>query len=183
MATPRKKPEDKLKVGRHSLYKEEYCDALIAHMREGGSFESFGANVLASKQTLYTWTEVHPEFLDAKKIGTQLSLKFYEGVAKMQALGQLKRVKSEKPMLDSNGFPMYDKNGNLLMEREYEPTQGSPATLIFMLKNMHGWRDKKDVNIAGQTDAPPVKFQFKSGLNKEQLKKRYDELIAKALKK
>src|ERR1700721_1643199 len=133
MATPKKSPKDYLKIGRPTDYRPEYCDALIAHMREGYSFESFGANVGAHKQTLYTWAEVHPDFADAKKEGTALSLKFYEGVAKMQALGQLRRVSKERPMVDSTGKAMYDEQGNMMIEKEYEPVTGSPATLIFML--------------------------------------------------
>lgn len=182
MATPKKNPKDYLPRGQPTLYKPEYCDALITHMREGYSFESFAANISVNRDTLYTWTEVHPEFSDAKRAGKELSLKFYEGVAKMQALGQLRRVSREKPMIDSTGAVMYDDKGNVLMDKEYEPVTGSAATLIFMLKNMHGWRDKKDVNVGGQADAPPVKFKF-SGLTKEQLQKRYDELITKAVKK
>lgn len=180
----KKDPKDLKKVGRPVTkpYKPEYCSQLTEHMKEGFSFESFGANVLVCKQTLYDWAEVNPEFADAKKVGTQLSLKFYEGVAKMQGLGQLRRLKSEEPILDINGKVARDEDGNMLMKREYEQTTGSPATLIFMLKNMHGWRDKKDVNVGGQEGAPPVRLSL-SGMTKDQLQKRYDELMAKALKK
>lgn len=59
-------------------FKQEYCDDLIAHMELGLSFESFGAEIPCCKQTLYTWTETYPEFLDAKNIGTSLSLKYWE---------------------------------------------------------------------------------------------------------
>lgn len=54
-------------VGRPSKYDPAYCDLLQSHFAEGYSFESFGGVVGVSKQTLYTWCEQHPEFLDAKK--------------------------------------------------------------------------------------------------------------------
>lgn len=183
MATKRKRPEDKLKVGAKVTkpYLPEYCNLLIEHMKEGFSFESFGATAHCSRQQLYIWEEAHPEFFDAKKEGETLSLKFYETLAKMQATGQLRRLKSEKALI-VDGKVQFDPKGNVIMEKEWEQTTGSPATLIFMLKNMHGWRDKKDINVGGQEGAPPIKLGI-SGLPKEQLQKRYDELMAKALKK
>lgn len=70
--------ETKAKVGRPSDYKPEYCQMLIDHMAQGLSFEAFGGIVDCSKETLYTWSEKHPEFLDAKKIATQKCRVFWE---------------------------------------------------------------------------------------------------------
>lgn len=53
--------------GRPSKYKEEYCELLIKHMEQGLSFETFGATIGVSKQTLYDWVNAHSLFLDAKK--------------------------------------------------------------------------------------------------------------------
>lgn len=60
---------------------------LIEHMANGLSFESFGAIVDASKETLYSWAEKHSDFLDAKRLGTQKCRIFYEqaGVDGMKA--------------------------------------------------------------------------------------------------
>lgn len=69
-------------VGRPTLYKPEYCTKLIAHMKQGGSFEGFGGIVGVSKQTLYAWTEEYPEFLDAKEIGWSASLLWWENIGK-----------------------------------------------------------------------------------------------------
>lgn len=60
-------------AGRPTKYLPEYCQQLIDHMSEGLSFESFAGVVSTCKQTLYTWTELHPEFLDAKSQGTEKS--------------------------------------------------------------------------------------------------------------
>jgi len=52
---------------RPSEYKPEYCDMLVNHMAEGGSYEGFAGVIDCCKQTLYTWEKLHPDFLDAKK--------------------------------------------------------------------------------------------------------------------
>ena len=65
--------------GRPSLYKPEYCELLIEHMGRGFSFESFGGKILVASQTLYAWCEAHPEFSDAKQIGTELGREWWEG--------------------------------------------------------------------------------------------------------
>ena len=66
--------------GRPTSYKPEYCDMLIRHMRSGLSFESFAGVVGVSKQTIYDWEKVNPEFLDAKKKGAALSNLFWEKI-------------------------------------------------------------------------------------------------------
>jgi len=66
------------KVGRPTSYKQEYCEMLISHMEEGLSFEAFAGVLSVSKQTLYTWTEAHSEFMDAKRVATQKSRVFWE---------------------------------------------------------------------------------------------------------
>ncbi len=65
-------------AGRPTLYKPEYCQMLIDHMAQGLSFESFGGVVDVSKQTLYDWEKVNPEFLDAKKRGESHSRLVWE---------------------------------------------------------------------------------------------------------
>lgn len=173
-------------VGRPTDFKPEYCEQLLEHMRQGGSFEAFGGVIRVAKQTLYNWTELFPEFMDAKKVGNNLSLKYYEDMGKLMSAGQLRRVKKETPMLDKEGKPMLDGKGNAIMEREYEYGTGAQSTWIFMMKNMHKWRDRVDMNVAGQPgegggDAPAIKFDF-TGQSMEQMEKRMTELLLKANK-
>ena len=54
-------------AGQPTLYKPEYCEQLIAFMGKGYSFEAFAGKIGVCKQTLYSWAEKNPEFLDAKK--------------------------------------------------------------------------------------------------------------------
>jgi hypothetical protein len=76
-------------MGRPSKYKKEYCDKLIDHMKQGLSFESFAGVVGTCKQTIYTWTENHAEFLDAKKRGSALSQLTWEKMGIAGAAGKI----------------------------------------------------------------------------------------------
>lgn len=164
-------------VGRPSEFKEEYCAALISHMATGGSIESFGAKINHSKQSIYNWFEQYPKFLDARKVGEPYLHLFYENLGKSMASGNLRRVKSETPVLtkDENGkdVPVLDKDGNIIYQREYEPTTGGQSTWIFMCKNMLKWRDRHDVEVSGK-DGGSVNF---SNLSNEELDKKIEELV------
>jgi hypothetical protein len=65
-------------MARPTKYKKEYCELLIEHMDTGGSFESFAADLNVCRQTLYDWTEAHPEFLDTKKRAEAKALRYFE---------------------------------------------------------------------------------------------------------
>lgn len=71
--------------GRPTKYKPEYCDAIIAHMKRGGSIEEFSLEIEVDKTTLYEWMKVHEEFSNAVKKGKSFSEGWWEGVAR-QAL-------------------------------------------------------------------------------------------------
>ena len=75
--------------GRPTKYKPEYCQLLIEHMSSGLSYQSFAGKVSVSIETIYDWLKAHPEFLDAKKIGTVKMLEFYESVGVKGMLGEI----------------------------------------------------------------------------------------------
>jgi hypothetical protein len=81
---------DARKMPRQSKYKDEYCKKLIAHMQEGFSFESFAGTVPVAKQTLYTWLQEHPEFKEAKEVGSAVSLLCWEKLGLAGAKGEIK---------------------------------------------------------------------------------------------
>jgi hypothetical protein len=145
--------------GQPTKYRSEFCQMLIDHMSKGGSFESFGADAQCHRQTLYEWEETHPEFSDAKKIGRERSLKFYEEMGKMIATGQLRMVRSETPMLDSNEKVVVDPNGNVVYKKEYMPAHASAGAWAFMMKNMHKWTDNRNIALSGDGKGAPIKVQ------------------------
>lgn len=79
MAT-KKKTEPANKVGRPTDYRPEYCGRLIDHMSKGLSYETFGALIDVSKQTIYDWEARFPEFLDAKKTAFTKCQLFWENI-------------------------------------------------------------------------------------------------------
>ena len=189
--TKKKDPKDYLPVGAPSKYRPEYCELLIKHMSKGGTMESFPSKLPGREclATVYNWLDAHPEFLEARKHGMARLHEYYEGLGRTIASGQLRRVKSERPVLDAEGKPVkpekpngikgkpvYDKNGEVLYEREYEPAQPGQSTFIFMTKNMLGWRDRKDVEVTGK-DGGPINF---SEATNAELEKELAALIAKA---
>lgn len=48
-----------------SKYEERFCDALVAHMTDGYSFESFAGVIGIGRRSLFNWQNAHPEFKDA----------------------------------------------------------------------------------------------------------------------
>lgn len=77
MSSGQEKPKGYV-FGRPTKYKEEYCQQLIDHMEQGLSYESFAGVVSVSKQTIYDWEKSNPDFLDAKKTGTEKCRLFWE---------------------------------------------------------------------------------------------------------
>lgn len=177
--TKKKDPKDHLPAGRPSEFRAEYCDLLISHMKSGGSLEAFAAKIPCAIQTLYNWLDAHPEFLEARKAGMGHLTTFYEDLGKMMAAGQLKFLKSEKPMLDEKGKPvLHPVTGQVMMHREYDHVTGSPAAWIFLTKNLLGWRDKKDIQHSGK-DGGPISF---ANLSDDDLRKELERLQQEAKK-
>jgi len=139
-------------AGQPTLYKPEYCEMLIKHMKEGNSFESFGAIVHTCRTTLYNWTREHSEFLYAKNMGKEYSLKFYEDIGKMGAMGQLRRITKETVVRDKAGNVVFDKQGNALYDREYEATTPAQGMWAMLMKNMHDYSDRRV--IEGDPEKP-----------------------------
>lgn len=78
------------KIGRPEDYKPEFCAMLFDHMKEGYSFETFGAIVGVCRETLYQWAKYNAAFHHAKakgKLACQLRL---ENQAKQIAMGDVK---------------------------------------------------------------------------------------------
>lgn len=78
---------DEKKEGRPSLYRPEYCEALIRHMEEGNSFESFCGVVEVTRSTIYYWLKIHKEFSDAAHVGWGKCLLFWDQLGVKAAKG------------------------------------------------------------------------------------------------
>ena len=67
-----------LLFGRPVLYKDEYPQMLIDHMKKGFSFRSFAGVIEVNFDTIYRWLEEYPDFYDAKTIGECSQLNYDE---------------------------------------------------------------------------------------------------------
>lgn len=52
-------------AGRPTLYDPDYCDMVVAWGREGKSLTWMAAQLDVSRECIYEWGRVHPEFSDA----------------------------------------------------------------------------------------------------------------------
>jgi hypothetical protein len=78
MATPKKKPEDLLKVGRPSEYRPEFCELVLELGKQGKSFTQMAVATGYAKASLGRWREEHPEFRDALTRALEMSQDWWE---------------------------------------------------------------------------------------------------------
>jgi transposase-like protein len=77
------------KMGRPSAYREEYCEKLVNHGKQGLSFEAFAGEVGVCKDTLYEWVRRHEKFSYSKRIAESHSRLFWEKLTVMIATGKI----------------------------------------------------------------------------------------------
>lgn len=76
-------------LNQKSKYEAHYNDLLIAHMSQGFSFESFGAEIGVGLYVITRWLEEFPEFAEAKAVGDSHSRKRWESIGIAAILGQI----------------------------------------------------------------------------------------------
>lgn len=74
-------------VGRPSLYRPEYCEAVESFMADGFSLTAFGGSIGVTRATLHEWKREHPEFFDAISRGKSKQLLWWERAAQNVASG------------------------------------------------------------------------------------------------
>lgn len=135
------------KLGRASEWNEKYCKQLIDHMGRGLSFESFSAVIGVARSTIYKWTEEYPSFMDAKRIGIDKNLLWWE----TQGIEGLWVHKD------------FDENG-----RQKSSKTLNTVNFIFQMKNRHKWKDKND-------DPEPQTQRATVDLSNEELEKELEK--------
>jgi hypothetical protein len=55
--------------GRPTLYKPEYCDAVVSLMSEGYDLSAFAGSIRVSRDAVYDWVRAHVDFRHAVEIG------------------------------------------------------------------------------------------------------------------
>lgn len=132
-------------MARASKYKPEFCTTLRDEMGRGLSFEACAGVMGVNRDTLYTWTEKYPDFKQAKSEALALNQLFWE-------------TKARDNLVIGDGVSKFNS-----------------TVWIFTMKNLHGWRDKRDVALSGGVGLTHVFAQ----LSPAQVEQRLDELLAR----
>lgn len=85
----KKKVVAKNPVGRPTKYNESFCHTVIEAMKRGLSKEAAAAKCGISEDTFYRWIHKYPEFSEAVKEGSRLSLLFWESAGIKGMTGQI----------------------------------------------------------------------------------------------
>lgn len=64
--------------GRPSLYREEYCEQLIEHMKDGRGYDAFAGVIRVGIRTIHDWEKNHPAWADAKAIGFAVCMLWWD---------------------------------------------------------------------------------------------------------
>lgn len=109
--------------GRPTLYKPEYCEKLIEHMSEGNPFETFGVEIGVSREVLYLWTHTHEDFLNAKKLATDASMKWWLSIGRAGMCGKIQGFQSSVWIFTmKNRFMWHDEAHKSKTEVEQKET-------------------------------------------------------------
>lgn len=112
---------EKIKPGRKTDYKTQYCDELIDHMSKGYSYESFAGSIGVVKKTLYNWEESFLEWGEAKEIAFEKCRLFWE------------KLGIDHVINTSDSFGEGQSSSRSL----------NSTVWIFNMKNRFKWRDKQ----------------------------------------
>jgi len=116
-------------MARPTKYRKKYCAELIEHMEKGFSYETFGAVIGVSKQTLYNWESDNPEFLDAKELAFCRCQLFWErlGITHITNTHQGTRLNAQVWSLNmKNRFSWKDK-----VDQDIEVKETKDVTINF----------------------------------------------------
>lgn len=157
---------EKKRVGRPTDYRPEYCEHLVEHMKEGGSFPAFAGVVGVSIQTVYDWTENNAEFLEAKKRGEAANLLFFENIALGGITGQMRRLVKKIPMTTKNAkgesIPMVDPiTKKVLYHEEYAASPFNALGWMFIAQNRFKdqYRNVRNIALSGDGMGSAIKIK------------------------
>ncbi len=73
--------------GRLSLYKEQYCEEMVAFCKKGYSLTAYAAHLGVGRSTLNEWGKYHDAFADAIQRAKAQRALWYEECARGRAMG------------------------------------------------------------------------------------------------
>jgi hypothetical protein len=100
----------KMKTGRPTTYKPEYCDLMIQMLSEGASFTEFRAAIGGvTRQTLSNWRDANPEFLDAYTKAEAIGQAYWEKRLRTEIMFDNKANAALVKLYFANRFNWHDK--------------------------------------------------------------------------
>ena len=131
--TKRKKPADKVKVGRKTQYRIRFNDEVFMLCLLGAIDEQIAEAFGVSETTINNWKLQHPTFLESMKRG------------KVQADGLVARALFSRAIgyqhIDTK---MFCFEGEILSEEYMKYYPPDTAACFIWLKNRAGWKDKQE---------------------------------------
>ena len=122
-------------MGLAKKYEDTFPDRLIIFMKDGYSFEAFGAEVYAGRTTLYRWCKEYPEFQEAREIGEAFALKFFEKLQAMGAMGMKGQNKDGVDIRPNPGFVNFALSRRfreIYSEKQIVESQGETKTRLII---------------------------------------------------
>ncbi len=143
---------NKLPPNRHPIYRDEFPQMLVAHMRAGHSFPSFAAEVGTHWDTLYDWCDPQSPrfksaFSEARKHGEALLLRFDENIGTAGMTGRLERV-TKRDIIEEVD-PKTGVKTQRVIRQEIGPANFGQSAWIFRMKNRFPefYRDRQDLAL------------------------------------
>lgn len=137
---------DKNKGGRPSSYKKEYTEQAYNYCLLGATDKDLAAFFDVSEQTINSWKEKQPEFLESLKRGKEIADAVVASKLYHRAIG----YEHIETITASYQGQITDK---LDVIKHYAP---DPTAAIFWLKNRQPdkWRDKQEVDLGNKDNKP-----------------------------
>ncbi len=154
----KKKYNYKVKTGKPSTYRQEFCEQMIEAAKNGDSPTSWGQKELGIVQsTVYDWAKKYPEFAEAKKKADEAFSQWYADFVKRAMAGEV-------PNCNPTLTIWFGKN----------------------LSGNHSWRDNKKMDEAKisliEAQKKLIEYKMSGGIDNEDVNNALN-LIADAIGK
>lgn len=134
--TKKKNPEDKLKVGRPTGYKPEFCEIAANAAIRGATDREIADLLEIDVASLYRYKHSHPEFCEAMRVGKEMCDQRVEASLYHRAVGySFDAVK----IMQDKGRPV------IVSYVEHVPPDVGAMTMWLKNRKPTVWRDKIDV--------------------------------------
>ena len=140
--TARKKPADKVKVGRKTRYLKRFNNEVFMLCLLGATDEQIAKAFDVSESTINTWKHKHPTFLESMKKGKEPADAMVARALFSRALGY--------QHMDTK---MFCFEGEVISQEYTKYYPPDTAACFIWLKNRAGWKDKQEheLGIAKET--------------------------------